>query len=478
MLRWVKDKRRAIVEGVKFQRLRGTPASLKIALKWANIEDITIIEEPPGKHFFELQIGIRDVPNNFFVDAVVELAKLSLPARSRLMRIFNDHYNVDRFILDESLFGSLLSDYSGIKVEKNGPVLSFGRVNFFRFSGESIKVIESYLRNHYEQAFSNDIYRLDVAVLGETETHTKDYKGIYERDRLWYNLKALYPLPQSLLPEIKFAKAQIVLSDSWNLGEINACFAQQVNIRNLSDARKANFVRYEMSFSKSKFFKEVSSKNINKRNEEGETILHQAVEISDYKTVRLLIKKGAEVNARDKNGYTPLHCAVFAKSLENVKVLLRSGAEVNATQYITGCTPLHSACKMGGAGVEIIKELVKAGAEVNQLNKYGATPMYYIWESEKYRLCDSKESEKASKFLREKGGITKSRELTCYGIEGLVGEIADMLNGSYMPELKIIEIGEIRKRDRSLIKKECQNLASKIMSQVNEMIDEVAKRGI
>ncbi|BAA89653.1 gp28 [Wolbachia phage WO] len=197
-----------------------------------------------------------------------------------------------------------------------------------------------------------------------------------------------------------------------------------------------------MSFSKSKFFKEVSSKNINKRNEEGETILHQAVEISNYKTVKLLIKKGAEVNARDKNGYTPL----------------------------------HSACKIGGAGVEIIKELVKAGAEVNQLNKYGATPMYYIWESEKYRLCDSKESEKASKFLREKGGITKSRELTCYGIERLVGEIADMLNRSYMPELKIIEIGEIRKRDKSLIKKECQNLASKIISQVNEMIDEVVRK--
>ncbi|WP_265023051.1 phage tail protein [Wolbachia endosymbiont (group B) of Ischnura elegans] len=213
ILRWAKEKRRAIKEGVEFQRLRGTPASLKIALKWANIEDITIIEEPPGKHFFELQIGIRDVPNDFFVDAVVELAKLSLPVRSRLMRIFNDHYNISRFILDESLFGSLLSDYSGIKIEKDGPVLSFGRVNFFRFSGTSIKVIESYLRNHYEQAFSNDIYRLDVAVLGETEPHTKDYKGIYERNHQWYNSKALHPLPQSLLPEIKFAKAQIVLSD-------------------------------------------------------------------------------------------------------------------------------------------------------------------------------------------------------------------------------------------------------------------------
>ncbi len=129
----------------------------------------------------------------------------------------------------------------------------------------------------------------------------------------------------------------------------------------------------------SKFFKEVSSngfKNINKRNEEGETILHQAVEISDYKTVRLLINKGANVNARDKNGYTPLHCAVFARSLENVKVLIRGGGEINATQYVTGCTPLHSACKTGETK-EIIKELVKAGANVEQKDKFGKTAMYY-----------------------------------------------------------------------------------------------------
>ncbi len=206
ILRWVKDKRKAVVEGVKFQRLRGTPASLKIALKWANIEDITIIEEPPGKHFFELQIGIRDVPNNFFVDAVVELAKLSLPARSRLMRMFNDYYNVDRFILDESFFGNLLSDYSGIKVEKDGPVLSFGRKNTFELKVLNSSFKFSTFRVHYEQAFSNDIYRLDVAVLGETEPHIKDYQGIYERSHQWYNVKALYPLPQSLLPSIKFAE--------------------------------------------------------------------------------------------------------------------------------------------------------------------------------------------------------------------------------------------------------------------------------
>lgn len=56
-----------------------------------------------------------------------------------------------------------------------------------------------------------------------------------------------------------------------------------------------------------------------------------------------------------------------------------------------------------------------------------------------------------------------------------MGEIADKLDRSYMPELKIMEIEEIRKRDKSLIKKECQNLATKIMCQVNEMIDEVVR---
>lgn len=123
----------------------------------ANIEDITIIEEPPGKHFFELQVGIRDVPNDFFVDAVIELAKLSLPARSRLMRIFNDYYNAQRFILDESLFGDLLSDYSGVKIEKDGPVLSFGRKNAFELKILNPSFKFSTFRVHYEQALSNDL---------------------------------------------------------------------------------------------------------------------------------------------------------------------------------------------------------------------------------------------------------------------------------------------------------------------------------
>ncbi len=218
---WVLAKQ----NGIRFQRLRGTPQSLKMALKWANIDNITIQEEPPGEHFAEFQIGISDVPNDFFVDSVIALAKLSAPARSRLMRIFNDYYNAQRFMLDESIFGDLLSDYSGVRIAKEGPVLSFGRKNSFELKIGNPRFKFSTFRSHYDRSYSNDLYRLDVAVLGETEPHTKNYNGIYERSHEWYNLKALYPLPQGLLPEIKFAKALIVLSDSWNLGDINACFA-------------------------------------------------------------------------------------------------------------------------------------------------------------------------------------------------------------------------------------------------------------
>lgn len=220
----VKDKKKAIKEGVEFHRLRGTPASSKMAPKWENIDDITITEEPPGKHFFELQVGIKDVPNDFFVDSVVELEKLSLPARSRLMRIFNDHYNSRRFILDESFFGDLLSDCSVVKVTKDRPVLSFGRKNAFELKIANLSLKFGTFRDHYEINYSSDLYRLDVAILGETEPHTKNYNGIYELNHLWCNFKALYHIPQSLLPPIKFAKAQVVLSCSWRLGEINGCF--------------------------------------------------------------------------------------------------------------------------------------------------------------------------------------------------------------------------------------------------------------
>jgi len=195
-----------------------------MALKWVNIENIYIEEEPPGKHFAEFQVGIHDVPNDFFVDNVVALAKLSAPARSRLMRMYNDRYDIRRFMLDQSEFGSLLSDYSGVKLSPDGPVLSFGRFNPFEAQSEEVLLKFATARRHHNSTLSDDLYRLDVAFIGETEPHTRNYNGIYERAHIWQNPDPLSPFTQDFEPPLHFAKALIVLSDSWNLGDINACF--------------------------------------------------------------------------------------------------------------------------------------------------------------------------------------------------------------------------------------------------------------
>lgn len=225
ILAWVPDPRQAIQDGVRFQRIRGTPASLRMALKWMNIENIYIEEEPPGKHFAEFQVGIHDVPNDFFVDNVVALAKLSAPARSRLMRMYNDRYDIRRFMLDQSDWGSLLSDYSGVRLTPDGPVLSFGRFNPFEATS-SLPILKfSANRQHHNNALSDDLYRLDFAILNETDPHTRNHNAIYVRDHIWQNPDPLSLFTPDFEPPLHLAKALIVLSDSWRLGEINACFA-------------------------------------------------------------------------------------------------------------------------------------------------------------------------------------------------------------------------------------------------------------
>lgn len=225
LLRWLPDPRRAIREGVQWQRIRGTPKSLKIALSWANLHDIFIEEEVPGEHFAEFQVGAgRDVPNDLFIDAVIELAKLSAPIRTRLTRMYNDRYDIRRFILDSSDWGDLLSDYSGRRLTPDGPVLSFGRYNGFYTSAPDWILRNMHDHESHINAIILDTYRLDNAILSESDWHVLNHKvGFGRIYSVWNDMGIVLGLP-GMKPEPKFAKAQIVLSDSWVLGDINACF--------------------------------------------------------------------------------------------------------------------------------------------------------------------------------------------------------------------------------------------------------------
>ncbi|MFP3020177.1 MAG: ankyrin repeat domain-containing protein, partial [Wolbachia sp.] len=235
--------------------------------------------------------------------------------------------------------------------------------------------------------------------------------------------------------------------------------------------------RYEMRFSKEKreafnksFYEllENSFKNINEKDEKGETILHKAARMSTRKKVSFLVRKGADVNATDNRGFTPLHWAVSAKRLENVKELIREGAEVNATEGMSKYTPLHLACMVWAE--RIIKELVKAGAAVNQPDKFGNAPMYWLMDNEK--------NKEVKKFLEKQGGVVRDRAEICDEIVESVGEMVDVWSRRFLPKLKgkVVSLEEIRKRDESLIIEDFNNVISRVVGKMNTMIKELDER--
>ena len=136
--------------------------------------------------------------------------------------------------------------------------------------------------------------------------------------------------------------------------------------------------------------------------------------------------------------------------------------DINATEGISKYSPLHFACMVGAEGV--IRELIKAGAKINQENKFGQTPMYCLLNNEK--------NKKARKFMKEQGGIIRDKPKICDEIEKSVGEMVEIWERKYLPKLKgkMMDLGEIRKRDRQEIAKDFRDVVIKVADQMNEMI--------
>lgn len=127
---WVTDEREALRTGLKWQRVRGTPESLNIAMSWIGFTAEQIEEEVTGgAHWFEYQIEVDDVPSNTLVTNLIRLADLSAPIRSRLSRVYNAEWDIRPLLLDEDDWDHMLDDFSGI----HGPYgtrLSFGRITY------------------------------------------------------------------------------------------------------------------------------------------------------------------------------------------------------------------------------------------------------------------------------------------------------------------------------------------------------------
>lgn len=125
------NKRELIANALHFHRIRGTKASVHMALSWAGLV-ATIIEYEPSElmaelvqsshqpylHFGEFDLAVDDELDKTQITKMIELANLAKPIRSRLTRLVGG-FDRRKFVLDDShLSCAYLSDDSGIQVEQ------------------------------------------------------------------------------------------------------------------------------------------------------------------------------------------------------------------------------------------------------------------------------------------------------------------------------------------------------------------------
>lgn len=81
---------------------------------------------------------------------------------------------------------------------------------------------------------------------------------------------------------------------------------------------------------------------INKRGDNGDTLLHEAASRNDVVLIEFLIKKGADLEILNDNGYTPLKKAFMRGKMDAFRILLENGANPTAMDF-GGWSLLHTA---------------------------------------------------------------------------------------------------------------------------------------
>ncbi|XP_059511355.1 inversin isoform X2 [Stegostoma tigrinum] len=94
----------------------------------------------------------------------------------------------------------------------------------------------------------------------------------------------------------------------------------------------------------------------------------------DVLRTMLRVKSDIDINMADKYGGTALHAAVLSGHVRTVKLLLKYGAQVDAMDVMKH-TPLFRACEMGHK--EVIHTLIEGGARVDLLDQDGHSPLHW-----------------------------------------------------------------------------------------------------
>ena len=222
LLPYLPDPRRAIAEGILWQRLRGTPRALEVALSWVDTI-VTVEQEVPGVHYAEFQIDPgRVIDDDQWIERVLAIVRLSAPARSRLSRMYHG-YDLRRFLLDTDLLGdALLCDNSGVIWWGDGYTkLSFGRSREEIATLGAVRLESAQVPVRATGVKYGDRCLLDWMLL---DTCRPVPNPFIMHSHLFVNANSQGALDTQPFPRRKFCKAQVVPSDDgWRLGDTNAC---------------------------------------------------------------------------------------------------------------------------------------------------------------------------------------------------------------------------------------------------------------
>lgn len=224
----IEDLQTKITEGLKFHRLQGTPYSLKQALSWYDIDvdSITIEEEGVGRHFPEFQVGFEEIPDSVTVQTIIDVAQLAKPLRSRLSRTYTPDYDIRRFILDESPWGNLLDDDSGIYFRDTDTKISFGRRMWADAAFFDYKFYHYHVGCKFAFGKIEDTFKLDWGILDDTKFGDVDKHNFYDSLKSSCNKDYVGSAMADfqVIKPMTFSRAMIVLDDSAELDGLQCCF--------------------------------------------------------------------------------------------------------------------------------------------------------------------------------------------------------------------------------------------------------------
>nr|KAG5701702.1 hypothetical protein BaRGS_004304 [Batillaria attramentaria] len=152
----------------------------------------------------------------------------------------------------------------------------------------------------------------------------------------------------------------------------------------------------------------LADRQVDERDEEGNTLLHVAADTGDLDVVKIAVKSGASLTARDNKGQNPpqlaanrrkrdkkkpgtssdcisaLRKACWSGDQNTVKVLLCTSVSVQDKGNVFGSTPLHVACETGKTDIATL--LISLDADVNVKDNYGYTPLHDACKNDLARL--------------------------------------------------------------------------------------------